>query len=171
MQCNTPFYYGSRLIASDLYGISGNVSLCGIAEVHGSPGNVLSWPGSTRCRHGNNGVLMERRTASHPRNRTFPPKASAGQSPPENAATPQLSSRNMEYGVADDFVLRNGGEAPARCGYVADGFAAPTALILMGNRRPLRMLRQISRGVCMPQSVAPRIARTSGWSIMNSRSR
>ena len=54
-----------------------------------------------------------------------------------NAAT---SSGNMEYGVADAFVMRIGVE-PARFGYVADGSAAPIALILMGNRRPLRMLR------------------------------
>jgi hypothetical protein len=58
------------------------------------------------------------------------PKASAGQPPPENAATPQLSSRNMEYGVADDFVLRNEGRAPARFGGVAD-------MLRMDPPRPL----------------------------------
>ena len=64
-----------------------------------------------------------------PRNRTFPskvekvaspPKASAGH-PPENAATPQLSNGIMEYGVADEFALRNGGGAGAFricCGWV-----------------------------------------------------
>ena len=57
------------------------------------------------------------------------PKAAPGR-PPENAATPQLSSGNMEYGVAADFVLRNGGRAPARFGGVAD-------MLRMDPPRPL----------------------------------